>query len=92
MCACAPTSEAAPAAPADKQYPQTAIIHGNLEKRSLGKSWARKASGFASWKLRYIVVFPTEVRWYEGAHALAVPNRCLLWLMLGATQRVLCVV
>eukprot|EP00966_Prymnesium_polylepis_P132969 3073602-Prymnesium_polylepis.1 len=53
---------------------QQVIIHGNLEKRSMGKSFFRATTGVASWKERYIVVFPTEVRWYEKAETDAKGN------------------
>ena len=43
-----------------------ALIHGYLEKRSVGRSLRTKALG-GNWKRRYIVVFPAEVRWYEHA-------------------------
>ena len=56
---------------------QSVVIHGTLEKKSLGKSLSTRvfsSTGVVSWKFRYIVVFQTEVRWYEKAETDAKGN------------------
>jgi hypothetical protein len=55
---------------------EVAVIHGQLEKRSLGRSLSTKALG-GTWKTRYIVTFPSEIRWYERAEVMH-PSRCCI--------------
>ena len=64
-----------------------ALMHGELEKRSMGKSLSTRAllstTGVASWKARYIVIFPNEVRWYPKAEVDAEGNATISKKPLG---------
>eukprot|EP00966_Prymnesium_polylepis_P133613 3088339-Prymnesium_polylepis.1 len=44
------------------------LLHGPLEKRPLGKSIStRNLLALAGWKDRHLVLFPTQVSWFEKA-------------------------
>eukprot|EP00966_Prymnesium_polylepis_P177080 4101255-Prymnesium_polylepis.1 len=68
---------------ATAEFAQPVVIHGTLEKKSLGKSLFSQATGRSSWKERYIVVFPSEIRWYEKAETDASGNAVIKSQRLG---------